>query len=172
MLTADTYTIDTVWETQTEELKEEIVDFWLRERALVGREQAQQRVSQVVLVARDGFGEIVGVCTAYPRQNPQLRHVLYHYRTFVAAEHRKEMIGFRLIVAARDYFNGRFLQGHDPHIIGMIIEIENPGIRNKFTRAIWAQTGFVFIGYNHRGEHVRVFYFDDAHINPVATEAP
>lgn len=166
MLMTDTYTVDNVWEEKSADLKEEIVDFWLREGALGSREQAEQRVSQVVMVARDSFDEVVGVCTAYPRQNSQIRQVFYHYRTFVAAAHRKGSIAYRLVLAARDYFNGRFTQGHDPHIIGMIIEVENEGLRNKFDIAVWPTTGFVFIGYNHRGDHVRVYYFDEARIIP------
>ena len=166
MLTTDTYTVENVWEEKPEALKEEIIDFWLEERALGSREQAEKRVNQVVFVARDSFGEIAGICTAYPQQNLQLRHNFYHYRTFVAAAHRKGMIGIRLLVEARDYFNGRFTQGHNPDIIGIILEIENKEISRRFTEAIWSQTGFIFIGYNHRNDHVRVYYFDEAHINP------
>ncbi|MCA9994800.1 MAG: hypothetical protein KDE56_03565 [Anaerolineales bacterium] len=166
LLTSDIYTLQNVWEEKSDDLKEEIIDFWLSERALGSREQAEKRVNEVVFVARDSFGEIAGICTAYAQQNLQLRHNFYHYRTFVAAAHRKGNIGIRLLVEARDYFNGRFTQGHNPDIIGIIIEIENKEVSRHFTAAIWPRTGFVFVGYNQRGDHVRVYYFDEAHINP------
>lgn len=164
MSITNSYTLQNVWEEKPDALKEEIVDFWLRERALSSREQGEGRVAQVVFVARDSFGEIAGICTVYPRQNPQIKHIFYHFRTFVAAAHRRNLLAARFAVETRDFFNDRFVAGHNPEIIGMMVEAENEALKTKHTQAVWPYSGMVFIGYNQRGDHVRVYYFDGAHI--------
>ncbi|MEM7114422.1 MAG: hypothetical protein AAF614_18450 [Chloroflexota bacterium] len=160
------YTLTNVWENKSDALKEEIVNFWLRERALGSREQAAGRVNQVAMIARDSFGELVGICTVYPRRHPQLRHNFYHFRTFVGAMHRQNLIAAQFAVQTRDYFNDRFVAGHDQHIIGILVEAENEILKTKHTLAIWPHSGMVFVGYNQRGDHIRVFYFDGARIQP------
>lgn len=165
---ANDYTLENVWEDKSEVVKEEIIEFWLRERALGSREQAVGRVKQVVFVARDSFGELVGICTVYPRQNPQTRHNFYHFRTFVSTSHRRHLLAARFAVECRDYFNDRFVAGHDPQIIGMIAETENEALKSKHNQAVWPYSGMVFISYNHRGDHVYVCYFDGARINRIS----
>jgi hypothetical protein len=45
-----------------------------------------------------------------------------------------------------------------------MVEVANKQVQQHQKEAIWPESRFVFIGYNDRDEHMRVFYFDGAKI--------
>jgi hypothetical protein len=140
---------------------QDVIDFWTREGAL-DPEEAQRRVSEVVVIATDAEGRPAGVGTAFLRRNEQLRAELWYYRTFVGAEHRRSNVGVTLALTSRDHLERRFLSGEDTRAIGIIYEIENQGLRRVFPQARWPTVKFQFIGENEQGWHVRVYYFPGA----------
>lgn len=158
------YLIDNVWEEKTENLQNEIIEFWVTHGAL-SREQANERVKQVFCVGRDKTGKIAGVGTVYPQFNQQLENSFYYYRTFVAPDHRQTLFGTDLLMYARNYLNNLFVKGDNTRFIGMIVEVENEYLKKYRNDGVWPKSGFVYIGKNNRGDHVRVFYFDEARIS-------
>jgi hypothetical protein len=140
---------------------QDVIAFWAREGAVIG-EGAEQRVHEVLLVATHESGELVGVSSAYLSRNLQLGMDLWHYRAFVAKEHRMSNIAVNLGVIGRNHLERRFVSGEDPRAAGMIFEIENEGVKRRHNRAVLRATDFAFIGENARGDHVRVRYFPGA----------
>jgi hypothetical protein len=140
---------------------EDVVAMWTLERALT-REEAERRVSELLLVAIDARGALAGVATAYLERNQQLRATLWHYRTFVPAAHRKSNVAATMAVAARDHLSERFVTGEDRRAIGVLFTVESPILQQHVPQAIWPQTGFVFVGEDARGAHVRVHWFPGA----------
>jgi hypothetical protein len=159
----DSQLID-VWGEKSPELSREIIDFWLEHKALTSRQQAEQRVPEVIYLARDPSGQIAAVSTIYNKLNPQLHNHFYHFRCFVARSHRRSQVAFSLLMAARDLLNRRFAEGKETLAIGMLMEVENPALQQHRNEAIWPLSRFVYVGKNERGAHIRVFYFDDARI--------
>ncbi len=158
------YVIDNVWENKSEKLLNEIVEFWMAHGALT-QEQAIERVKQVFCVGRDKSGKIAGVGTVYPQFNQQLENSFYYYRTFVAPAHRQGSLGRKLLYFTRDYLNEAFVKGISTRCIGMMVEVENEYIKKYRNEGVWPNTGFVYIGKNNRGDHVRVSYFEGARIS-------
>ena len=159
------YGFDDVWGDKTPEVTEEIITFWLGEKALPTREAAEKRLEQVVYIVREpDNGAIVAVSTVYRQMNQRLGHPFYYFRCFVTEAHRRQLLAAQLLVRIRDKFNARFLAGEDPKAIGMIVEVENQALNERHRKAVWDHSGFVFIGYNQRSQQVRVFYFDGARI--------
>jgi GNAT superfamily N-acetyltransferase len=77
---------------------------WDPKRAAVALRQAIDSHDAAVLVAEDGRGELVGICTAYQ----DLHSVRFGYRAWVEdlavhPEHRSRGVGARLLAAARDW---------------------------------------------------------------------
>lgn len=140
---------------------QDIVDLWLREGA-VPPEEAERRVSEVLLIATGADGRPVGVSTTYLRRSERLQAYLWHMRAFVTAGHRRSRIGFDLALAGRDALADRFVSGADRRGIGILWEVQNDLLKRLFPQAIWPRTEFVFIGETPSGSHLRVYYFPGA----------
>ena len=156
----DGYRID-LFAEQDEVGEEAVVELWEREAALPP-EIARRRIHEVLLVATHESGELVGVSSAYLQRNEQLAMDLWHYRAFVAGAHRKSNVAVSLGVIGRDHLGRRYAEGADRRGAGVIFEVENEGLKRYLDRATWRQTQATFIGVNHRGDHVRVYYFPGA----------
>jgi hypothetical protein len=158
------YVIDNVWKDKTEALQNEIIELWMTHGVLT-REQATERVKQVFCVGRESSGKIVGVSTVYPQFNNQLENSFYYYRTFVAPDHRQTLLGTDLLMYTRNYLNDLFVKGDNTRFIGMIVEVENEYLKKYWNDGVWPKSGFIYIGKNNRGAHVRVYYFEGARIS-------
>jgi hypothetical protein len=158
------YVIDNVWEDKTEDLQNEIIEFWVAHGALP-REQAMERVKQVFCVGRDSSGNIAGVATVYPQFNDRLENSFYYYRSFVAPDHRQVSLARNLLKFTRDDLNKAFVKGVNTRCIGMIVEVENKYLKKYHNDGVWPDVDFVYIGKNNRGDHVRVYYFEGARIS-------
>jgi len=137
---------------------EDVVAFWIQEGALAALE-AQRRLAEILLVARDRAGRPAGVSTTVLRRIDQLRADLWYTRVFVGAAHRRSHLAIGLALGARDRLARRFASGADRRAIGIIFEIESEILKRFFPQAIWPRTQFAFIGETSTGSHVRVFYF-------------
>jgi hypothetical protein len=141
---------------------DDVIRLWEREGAMPEPDEAQRRVREVELVAVDPGGSVVGISTLYLATNPQLRTDLWHYRTYVAEDHRLSNIAAQLIFRNRDLAEERFVTGEDTRAAGIVFELENDGMKAYFNKALWLPADFTFIGENEYGDHVRVHYFPGA----------
>ncbi len=157
--------LEILWNDMDEKTKNDIVQFWLNEKAILDETTARERVDQVIMIARDTQQRIVAACTAFETYNEQLENYFYYYRTFVAASHRRSNLARSLIVEARQYFESCFAEGTNVKVIGMFVSIESEVIKRYRNEGIWPNSRFVYIGKNERGDHLRVCYFEGARIN-------
>lgn len=162
-MTLQNYRLENVWESKTNELRNEIIQFWLDNGALVARQQAEKRVDQIIFVVRDQTDQIVAVNTAFEQYNQQLHNHFYYYRLFVSEPYRQSEVGTNLTLAACDYFNQQFIAGKKPEIKGIFTAIESEILKTHLTQAVWRNT-LTYIGQDNRGNHLRVYYFDGVHI--------
>lgn len=140
---------------------EDVIELWTRETQMP-IEEARRRILEVQLVGIHDEHGVVGVSSAYLRRNAQLDMQLWYYRAFVAAKFRLSSMAILLALRGRDRLKQRFLEGIDTRAAGMIYEVENPGLKTHFNRALWLPTQFMFIGENAKGDHVRVHWFPGA----------
>jgi hypothetical protein len=141
--------------------EQDVIDLWTRQGGLSPQE-AQRRLEELLLVATAPDGQLAGISTAYLKRHPQLRAELWHYRTLVAEPYRQTNVALGMALKARDHLVQRFVRGEDERGIGIIFEIENEILKRFEPKAVWPRTGFVFIGENARGAHLRVHYFPGA----------
>lgn len=165
------YELVSVWPTPGKDLREEVVDFWLSEGALPDRPGAEERAHQLLVVARDEHGQVAGVSTAVPALIPQLGFECFYYRMFVGRAHRTQglrstQLYWRILRQSYEVLNGRFLQGHDPHVLGCYAEIESRSILKTHRNLVLQSGGMnaVYIGHTPDGRHIRVWYFEGAQI--------
>lgn len=165
-----TYRLDTVWPMLPDAVREEVVSFWLAESAIPDL-VAQERAHQLLVVARDSSGRVVGVSTALRMHVEQLGFDCFYYRTFVGRAHRARGLRstelfWNILRESYRLLNERFLQGSDPGVLGLYAEIENRSIMRVRNEAVWQESGMnvVYIGRTQDGRHLRVWYFDSARI--------
>ena len=158
----DRYRIERLDET-AEVTPDDVLALWRREGAMDDVE-ARRRLHEVELVAIDRDQGLVGVGSAYMQHNPQLRMDLWHGRVFVAGAHRHSNVGRVLMMRGRELLERRFISGEDTRAPGVVMEIENEGLKRYFNKALWraGPVESTFIGENARGDHVRVYYFPGA----------
>ena len=153
-----------VWKQVTPEIRDELVEFWTRHKAIGDEASQAARADQAVCVGRTDDGAIWGVGTAVLRVLPRLRQPMYFYRQFFAPEHRgqKQTVPFFNQVKA-------VLQAHNqslpqPESLGVLVELENQMLSQRYTEAHGRESGTIFIGYSPRGLQLRVAYFDGARL--------
>lgn len=142
---------------------DDLLAFWKRDDAIPDEAQAQARLKQVVLLARDGDGEIAGVCTALPMTPPQLGQPMYFWRAFVIPKWRSTRLVGTLLSKSCDLL-AAYARAHDYPSIGVLLELENERFRNVGRKAQWVHPRFAYIGKSARGLDVRVHYFKGARL--------
>ncbi|MEH6638053.1 MAG: hypothetical protein V7717_02140 [Porticoccaceae bacterium] len=158
------FKIEVVWQQMTPELSAEVIEFWLKEKALPDMKLAEERVKQVLVVCREiQTNDIVGLTTVLKMRAPRLlNNVVYYYRLFVAEAWRKKNIGTEMLGVSREHLNQRFVSGEDISAKGLFSVTESP-ILKKSRRQGVSPAG-VFMGVNETGDHLRIAWFDGAHI--------
>ena len=141
--------------------EDDVIALWLREAGLTS-EEAHRRAEELLVVATDTAGRLVGVSTAYLRHNDQIRADLWHFRAFVATAHRGSRIAIALAVSGRDRLDRRFAGGEDRRGIGMMYAVQSPFLKRAYPTGEWPWVDFHFIGENARGDDIRVHYFPGA----------
>ncbi len=161
-LTPEGFSLVDVWQDKSEALVDELVEFWLDEKALPDRDQARKRAPQVIFILRDQDDRIAAVSTVYRQKNPQLGLDLYYFRCFTAQKHRHLGLARVLIVAAFNHLNQRFAGGEEPEVKGVAVEVESPILVQNLKWLVWPASRFAYIGKTQRGAQVRIRYFDGA----------
>ena len=151
------------WGQLTSEDQQDLIDFWVSEKALPNAQAAQQRVAQVVMFARDEEGRIAGVCTALPQNPPQLGQPVYFYRSFIAPRYRQTLVVFRMLKKAIALLE-EDARAHDWPCIGVLLELENDRFGEKGRMPVWPGIDFVYVGKSPRGLECRIHWFRDARL--------
>ena len=165
------YQLVRVWPEPSEEVRDEVVRFWLAVGAITDLATAKERSRQLLVVARDMAGQVAGVSTAVRMLVDQLGLECFYYRTFIAPDARvrglrSTRLGWRIFHESYRLLDERFAQGNDREVLGLYAEVENASIMRHRNEAVWKDDGmnFVFIGRTTGGQHKRVWYFSDARI--------
>jgi len=139
---------------------DEVIGFWTQEGAMPATE-AGRRVHEALFVGIGPGGELTGVSTAFLQRSRQLRTTFWYLRMFVAADHRKGNLAFRLLLACRDHLRERHESGADRQAAGAMVEVQHRGLRGHLVDATW-RSDFTFVGQNAGGDHMRVHWFPGA----------
>jgi hypothetical protein len=148
-----------VWKKITPELEAELIQFWIKNKAIGTEKDASDRAKQVACLVRSEDGEIVGVSTAHPRIVPRLRQPMYYYRNFIAEDFRGRQLAPPFLEKTKEVLQDYNLALSKPLCLGIIIELENKSLAAHRNEAQWKE-GFTFIGYSPKGLHLRVWYFE------------
>lgn len=145
---------------QDDVTEQDVIDLWTREADL-DAEEAQRRLSELVLIVTDPDRRLVGISTAYLARSGRLRAELWHIRMFVSAADRQRAVAGGMSRVLAEHLTERYLSG-DPRGIGMIYEIESDVLKRGLNQGVSPAGKFVFIGVDSAGRDIRVRYFPGA----------
>ena len=154
-----------VWQNVDSSLTDELTQFWLAQKALPSREAAAERAPSVAAIARDADGRIVGVSSVFPNRYKNLmNNMLYGYRSFVAPEWRRFLVGLVLAQRVTEHLESEYVSGRATECNGIMIVAENADLSRGWNLAIDPRLPYVFIGTNERGHYLRLYWFEGAEI--------
>ncbi|MFZ6013336.1 MAG: hypothetical protein ACOYXT_23545 [Bacteroidota bacterium] len=152
-----------IWKRDAFRDREQAKELWKRLKVFPNEATALQRVNEIVFVAKSD-NEVIGMSTVRCEKVKTLNdNYFYETRCFVSPDHRAPALDTQLIVQTKKYFENN-PEASDVPCVGLIMIVENDFIKKNWTKAVWAGTDMVFMGYTKQGHHIRVSYFKGARI--------
>jgi hypothetical protein len=152
-----------VWQKVSNSIRDDVVEFWKANGLTLPPQELNTRVDQLVFIARDSKGSVIGVCTAYKMEVDQLKNFMYGFRCLVGSENRQKHLAIEFISMTFEKFDDLSNEGTLDDCIGILVSAESQLLRMKTTAfAVWKRTHFVYIGMDASGAPMRVRYFKDA----------
>jgi GNAT superfamily N-acetyltransferase len=134
----------------TASLRQRLLAFWRRERALDNPDEAWRRSWEVACVLEDqATGEIAGVCTVAIGLDDHERGYGF-LRIFIAARHRRPGLGRRMMRTVIEGFQALAREPGAPQ--RLVATIENRKIEGRGAQRALAHLGFECTGRTARGE--------------------
>ena len=143
------YTVTCLFENIGEDDRARVIDLWTRNQILPPGESAEQRVNQVVLVARETTsGNVIGVNTVFRAQLNAESPEYYMYRTFIQPGQRVyDLPGF-MIGFAFETLNQRYCAGKP---VGLVFLTDNPKLQRPGTVIQLKRRGWEHLGRGPQG---------------------
>ncbi len=150
--TRDGFTVRWVFGNITNELRRQLMAFWLREGALDHPDEAWRRSWEVACVLEDASnGEVAGVCTVAIGVDEQ-HHCYGFVRIYIGASNR--LPGFNVRLMRRMIQGFEALAGEPGAPQRLIATIENRKIEGRGGQRLLACVGFRPIGRTAQGEMI------------------
>lgn len=154
------FSFATGWQSLVDADAEALRAFWRSEGAFTDDAQIDQRLPQVICLARDG-DRVAGVCTAVALTPPTFGQPMYYFRVFIGKQWRRTRLVGLMWLRARDILE-TFARTNDFPCIGILVELENSGFREKGRRPVWTGLDLTYVGKSPRGLETRVYFFRGA----------
>lgn len=145
----DEHSITPVFGAVTEELRREVVAFWLQHGAIGNQLEASKRADQLLCVARNGAGELVGVTTAYLASMQGREGRYFFCRMFIRPSSRVLQLAYALARAGVDTLRAHRHRHAD--VLGAALVAENPKFRLAGGRRFLGNLGWRPVGKDARG---------------------
>ncbi len=166
-----THRIEIVWPAPSREARADAVTFWLAEGALRAREIAEERAAELLALARDPGGQVIGIATAFREQRPRFPRPFYVYRSFVGAAHRRAHVASALFYDAVPHLAKRYASGEDQSAIGVYLNHDATSALSGpaaalFADPVWDLAGLsmFYAGIDESGRASRILYFPGARL--------
>lgn len=163
---ASRFRIDPAWQCLAPDDARDLRLFWRSEGAFTDDSHIDARLPQVICLAREG-DRVAGVCTAVAMTPPQFGQPVYYFRVFVGRAWRTTRLVGLLWLRARDLLEA-YARKQDFPCIGILVELENAGFRDKGRRPVWRGLDLTYVGRSPRGLETRVYYFKGARLKELA----
>ncbi|MEQ8302729.1 MAG: hypothetical protein RIB47_05005 [Cyclobacteriaceae bacterium] len=149
---------------RSEIIRQDAIAFWKKHKVLIKEEVLQKRASELLLLAYDDKQNVIAASTFEKVKLKLLdNNFLYQYRCFIDPNFRVIGFDYHLTQKSLDTLEA-MAQKEEVKPIGVVTVIENPNLYNNKVNnaAVWRAYKMYFIGFNTKGQPIRVYYFKDA----------
>lgn len=154
--------IHAVWGALDQQRKSELVDFWLKHRAIPDAREAARRTQEVVCLALDAEDRIAGVSTVYIGPFGPKKASYWFYRTFIRPDCRKPGLAIRLLRATLQHL--AVVAANQPGVSqGLIILTENRRLKHPGWHKKIRAEGMQYLGVTPDGMDVWKRDFQTVH---------
>ncbi|MEQ8361518.1 MAG: hypothetical protein RH948_01550 [Cyclobacteriaceae bacterium] len=146
------------------EVEQAAMEYWKRHKVILKDEVLQQRATELVMVAYDDKDKVIATSTGVKTKVKLLNNNwLYQYRCFIDPNFRVIGFDYYLTQQSLDALEVAGQKDADKPI-GVFTVIENPQLYNNKVNnaAVWRAYKMYFIGFNTKGQPIRVYYFNGA----------
>lgn len=149
------FKLSIVYQKITPELKQEIIAMWINAKVLTEQE-ANRRVDEVVVTARNELNELVGVTSVNVRQIDANRSY-YFFRMFVKEDYRGRHIPRKSPIMSN--LTVDFLSTYNvaDKPLGVVAVLDNPKLSTKIMETF----GWLYYGIGLSGKHLWYKNFKD-----------
>jgi hypothetical protein len=145
----------------------QLIGFWT-DRGALTEEQARMRLTEVVCVALDGAGDVVGVNSVFRERIPAVGGLLFWiYRGALidpAADTAMQRAAFEALAEDFDPAGG------GP--VGLCLLVGDRETMESRPQVVWPETEMLLAGHLEDGTQVRVRYFEGARVGPGLPDSP
>lgn len=153
-------------------LDSEISQYWVDNAIGVPENLVPERLREVIAIARDESGKLVGVATVKVIYVPRLKNWFHAFRVSVAKNARASILRLapaqwvdtKLFYLVLNYLESSFDPTASDVSIGLYINVSEPRRNAVLNAAVEPQSGLTFLGYNVDGEQVHIKYYAGAQI--------
>jgi hypothetical protein len=146
----------------SDELAEEVIDFWSGRGALQG-DAARQRLPAVVCIAVDDEGEVVGVNSVDQQIAPLVGRPFWVYRSLLAED--SDDLADAMFNSAFEALAEEFT-GDRPGPLGLCVVVGDRETMQRRPEAVWPDTELLLAGYLPDDRQLRIRYFWGATVEP------
>lgn len=150
-----------IWREKDQSTLLEIIEVWNRLKVLPPEIDPTSRAQEVVSIARDEEGRIVGITTAKLMVYPPLKNQLFLIRGLLVPECRIPGLFTKMIVETLQILEGDVAKmKSESKPIGAFAEIENQ--RLKQANLTQLASGMSLLGFSQKENPIYIYYFKGA----------
>ena len=131
----------------TDVLREQLINFWLKNGAIQDRHEAIRRTSEVICLAFDDESQIAGVSSVYPTRIGQ--DIYLQYRTYTRKDCRIYGLMNKLYLQTVKYLQAQADQNRIKEK-GMLVVTENPKFNTPAGEKLLREGGLEKVGLDQR----------------------
>jgi hypothetical protein len=147
-----------VWQDCPADLQERVRRLWTVSGALRDEVEIEHRLLQLCFLGLHDR-DVIGVSTVCRGLVEPLGREFYFFRCLVASAYRRHGVATQLAVRCRNRLESWALDHPDEGVSGMATVVEAPELAKRSRLPVWPNSGLTLIGYNERGQQMRVVWF-------------
>ncbi len=147
-------------------LRSDAINYWKKHKVILRDEVLKKRSEELLMMAYDSHGQVIATSTGLKTKVKLLNeNWFYQYRCFIDPKNRSLGFDCHLTLESLRVLEEASAKDQDKPI-GVIVIVENKNLYdNKLhNAAVWRAYKMYFIGYNSKGQPIRVYYFKGAKI--------
>src|SRR5690349_3228686 len=144
------FSFQTISTAVSSETAAEVMKIWT-EFAGLDQVESQRRLAELVMVAKENTGKVIGVSTAVKTYVQQLQNYVYVYRCFILPEFRAPALDTQMIVQSKKHLHQISKSEKEKKCVGIMVVVQNETLKKNWRQAVWRGADMMYMGDPTKG---------------------